>query len=94
MWRSCMMSIVLHNHRQTGNFFDLTNSQTVSEQVNEDLLAQVETFLLKSNFMKPDKEILSHALELSKELINQQMFFFAGVLLFNVISKFSLKEII
>lgn len=77
---------------QTGDFFDLTNSQTVSEQVNEDLLAQVETFLLKFNFIKLEKEFLLQALELSKELMNQQMFFFAGVLLFNVISSFTLKE--
>lgn len=76
----------------TGDFFDLANSQTVSDQVNEDLLAQVETFLLKFNFMKHVKEILSQTLELSKELMNQKMFFFAGVLLFNVISKFSLEE--
>lgn len=77
---------------QTREFFDLTNSQTVSEQVNEDLLAQVEIFLVKSNFMKPEKKILSQALELSKELMNQQLFFFAGILLFNVISKFALEE--
>ncbi len=77
---------------QTGDFFDLTNSQTVSEQVNEDLLAQVETFLLKFNFIKLEKEFLLQALELSKELMNQQMFFFAGVLLFNIISNFTLEE--
>ena len=77
---------------QTGDFFDITNSQTISEQVNEDLLAQVETFLLKFNFIKLEKEFLLQALELSKELMNQQMFFFAGVLLFNVISSFTLKE--
>jgi len=90
--RTKLVKISNAMNSQAGDFFDLTNSQIVSEQVNEDLLAQVETFLLKSNFMKPDKEILSHTLELSKELINQQMFFFAGVLLFNVISKFTLEE--
>ncbi len=77
---------------QTGDFFDITNSQTISEQVNENFLAQVETFLLKFNFIKLEKELLIQALELSKELMNQQMFFFAGVLLFNVISNFTLEE--
>lgn len=90
--RTKLVKISNAKDSQTGEFFNLTNSQTVSEQVNEDLLAQVEIFLVKSNFMKPEKKILSQALELSKELMNQQLFFFAGVLLFNVVSKFALEE--
>jgi len=90
--RTKLVKISNAKDSQTREFFDLTNSKTVSEQVNEDLLAQVEIFLVKSNFMKPEKKILSQALELSKELMNQQLFFFAGILLFNVISKFALEE--
>jgi len=90
--RTKLVKISNSKDSHTGDFFDLTNSLIVSEQVNESLLTQVEAFLIKSNFIKPDKEILSQALELSKKLMNHQMFFFAGVLLFNVISKFSLEE--
>lgn len=90
--RTKLVEISNSNDSQTGDFFDLPNSLVVFEQVNEDLLTQVDTFLVNFNFMKPEKEILSQALEISKELMNQKMFFFAGILLFNVISKFILEE--
>ncbi|MBK5113299.1 MAG: NTP transferase domain-containing protein [Candidatus Heimdallarchaeota archaeon] len=77
---------------EAGDFFDLINSKIISEQVNNDLLNQVENFLLRYNFIKPLKEILSQIMELSKKLIQQKMFFIAGIFLFNFISKFTCKE--
>ncbi|NHJ33395.1 MAG: HD domain-containing protein [Asgard group archaeon] len=77
---------------QASDIFDFKNSLVVSEKVNEDLLTRLESFLSKNNFMKPLEETLLQTMELSKELLNHKMFFFAGVLLFNIISKFALGE--